>query len=109
MIHQPRNFSVAIFLTIFWDMEEMNKSMKSVSQEGHMQKGTSFMLAQVEQVIQSNGVSSARQNPSGHLPKSLFYPFRATGTLIGNPDNEYRVKRRHRRRLSKNPGTLHCP
>ena len=67
------------------------------------------MSAQVAQVIQINGTFSARESLSGYLSKSLFTMIRAIGTLIGNPDNEYRVKRRHRRRLSKNFGTLHCP
>ena len=67
------------------------------------------MSAQVAQVLQIIGTFSARGRFIGRLSKSLFYLIGATGTFTGNPDNEYRVKQRHRRCLSQNLGTLHCP
>jgi hypothetical protein len=73
----------------------------SAQDEKQLKKGTSFMLAQVAQVLHENGNFSARKQ--GRYLKNFI------DRITGNPDNEYRNFRRHRCRLSKNPGTLHSP
>jgi len=62
------------------------------------------MLAQVAQVLYTNGMFIARASHAGRLLKKHFYT-----TITGNPDNEYIRQRRHRRRLSKINWTLHRP
>ena len=77
-----------------------------------------FMSAQVAQNKHSNDLTPARLIQCGWLSQIFFFNNRVPfsnpygsqwDTLTGNPDNEYRKRRRHRYRLSKNIRTLHCP
>src|SRR5215208_2686376 len=79
-------------------------------------KGTNFMSAQAKQSrgqvakgLYSNGIASAHERQNGRYSQISFYNHCALGTFIGNPDNEYERRKRHRYRLSKNLRTLHCP
>ena len=68
------------------------------------------MLAQVAQVLYFNGTLPLRANQSGWLSQNFSHMIRALrSTITGNADNEYTRRGRHRRRLSKNTWTLHCP
>src|SRR6187455_702557 len=53
-------------------------------------KGTNFMLAQVVQVVHTNGSYSARKKLSGPLSQFSFYNDCASCASTGNPDNEYK-------------------
>ena len=79
-------------------------------------KGTNFMLAQVIQVVHTNGIYFARKKQSGRLSQISFYNDCASCTSTGNPDNEYKQqllqsygRKRHRYRFSKKAWALHCP
>lgn len=63
------------------------------------------MLGQVKEVRNSQALFSV---PRG---QSLSYPqqFRAFESALGISDHEYQRRKRPRRRLSKNPWTLHRP
>jgi hypothetical protein len=115
--HQPRNFSVAGFVSS-WDgliTRQRQKIVRLPRSRGIFEKpdlpkkGTSFMFAKVAQVTSTNGILSARAMQNGRLSKNLIYTIRAFSTFTGNPDNEHKRRKRHWRRLSKNLGTLHCP
>jgi len=76
------------------------------------------MSAQVVQAIIFKEPFPIRVIHSGQLSQISSYMIRAPflvhhgpewGTLPGNPNNEYRRRRRHRCRLSKNTRTLHGP
>jgi hypothetical protein len=77
------------------------------------------MSAQVAQVKQFHEQIPARAvqgaqlpqinfNHHNHVPSAILIRSQ-WDTYIGNLNNEYRQRRRHRYRLSKNNRTLHCP
>src|SRR5688572_6160364 len=77
-----------------------------------------FMFAQVAQVYFSEKRIPFRVTRGGWLSQIFFYMIRVPlqifrtlqwNTITGNPTNEYRRRRRHRCRLSKNTWTLHSP
>lgn len=76
------------------------------------------MSAQVAQVKHLTHHVPVHAGQNGQLSQILFYNNRVPfsnpygsqwDTLTGNPDNEYRKRRRHRYRLSKNTWAIQRP
>src|SRR5574341_421083 len=84
----------------------------------HFNRKEYSMSTQVVQVLSSQELFpvclvSRRQvlQISLHMIRVPLHVYRKPqrGTFTGNSNNEYRSRRRHRCRLSKNTRTLHCP
>ena len=97
--HQPRKFRGWFYFQTRKEKFHVRPSRKSPSSEWQILCSAQFKTAFIAKLFSHDPCDL-----SPALIKS-----RHGSTITGNPDNEYKRRKRHRRRLSKNTWTLHCP